>query len=78
VYPSRGAASFLHCRDRVRHFRPIDDELRDLERRRMIEALAATGGVQNRAAELIQMPLRTFVTKMKRYGITEDDWRDAT
>jgi transcriptional regulator with GAF, ATPase, and Fis domain len=58
-----------------RSFRPIDDEVRELERARMIEALAATGGVQNRAAELIQMPLRTFVTKLKRYGITPADWR---
>src|SRR5262249_19382363 len=38
-----------------RTFRPIEDEIRELERIRMIEALAATGGVQNRAAELIQM-----------------------
>jgi two-component system response regulator AtoC len=60
-----------------RTFRPIDDEIRELERRRMIEALAATGGVQNRAADLIHMPLRTFVTKLKRYAITPSDWSDA-
>ena len=59
----------------ARPFRPIEDEIRELERRRMIEALAATGGVQNRAAELIQMPLRTFVTKLKRYAITAADWK---
>src|SRR6185436_11892886 len=41
-------------------FRPIGDELRELERRRMTEALAAAAGVQKRAAELIGMPLRTF------------------
>jgi two-component system, NtrC family, response regulator AtoC len=58
-----------------RVFRPIDDEIRELERRRMIEALAATGGVQNKAAELIEMPLRTFVTKLKRYAITAADWK---
>ena len=63
--------------DSARTFRPIEDEIRELERTRMIEALAATGGVQNRAAELIQMPLRTFVTKLKRYAITPSDWRDA-
>ena len=40
----------------------------------MIEALAATGGVQNRAADLIEMPLRTFVTKLKRYRIAPADW----
>ncbi|TMQ11661.1 MAG: FHA domain-containing protein [Deltaproteobacteria bacterium] len=56
-------------------FRPIDDELRELERERMVAALAATGGVQNRAAELIAMPLRTFVTKLKRYAIDAIEWR---
>jgi transcriptional regulator with GAF, ATPase, and Fis domain len=56
-------------------FRPVEDEVRELERKRMIEALAATAGVQNRAAELIQMPLRTFVTKLKRYAITPADWK---
>ena len=55
-------------------FRPIADEVRELERARMSEALRASGGVQNRAAELIEMPLRTFVTKLKRYGITPDEW----
>ncbi|TMQ04655.1 MAG: FHA domain-containing protein, partial [Deltaproteobacteria bacterium] len=47
-------------------FRPINDELRDLERRRMREALAAAGGVQKKAAELIGMPLRTFTMKYKQ------------
>ncbi|HWM86356.1 MAG TPA: sigma 54-interacting transcriptional regulator [Kofleriaceae bacterium] len=55
-------------------FRPIADEVRDLERIRMIDALRATGGVQNRAAERIGMPGRTFATKLKRYRITPDDW----
>ena len=59
----------------TRTFRPIDDEVRELERARMIEALAATGGVQNKAAELIEMPLRTFVTKLKRYAIGPSDWK---
>jgi len=57
-----------------RTFRPIDDDVRELERTRIIEALIATGGVQNKAAELIAMPLRTFVTKLKRYAITPTDW----
>jgi len=55
-------------------FRPIADEVRDLERARMIAALRATGGVQNRAAALIEMALRTFVTKVKRYAITPSEW----
>jgi len=50
-------------------FRPINDELRDLELRRMREALSATGGVQKKAAELISMPLRTFTMKYKQYGL---------
>ena len=50
-------------------FRPLDDELRDLEQKRIVEALAAAGGNQTRAAELIGMPLRTFVTKLERYGL---------
>lgn len=52
-------------------FRPIQEELRDLERRRMREALAAANGVQKRAAELIGMPLRTFTLKYKQYGLGE-------
>jgi DNA-binding NtrC family response regulator len=58
-----------------RMFRPIEDELRELERERMVAALAATGGIQNRAADLIGMPLRTFVTKLKRYAIGTAEWR---
>jgi DNA-binding NtrC family response regulator len=50
-------------------FRPLDEEIRELERSRMIAALAATGGNQTRAAELIGMPLRTFVAKLKTYNL---------
>jgi DNA-binding NtrC family response regulator/pSer/pThr/pTyr-binding forkhead associated (FHA) protein len=53
-------------------FKPIGEELRNLERQRMVEALEAAGGVQRRAAELIQMPLRTFVLKYKQYGLKKD------
>jgi two-component system, NtrC family, response regulator AtoC len=59
---------------RASGFRPIADEVRELERARMIEALRATGGVQNRAAERIGMPGRTFATKLKRYRIAPEDW----
>ncbi len=55
-------------------FRPIADEIRDLERARMVAALRASAGVQNRAADLIEMPLRTFVTKLKRYAIAPAEW----
>jgi two-component system, NtrC family, response regulator AtoC len=50
-------------------FRAIEDEVRELESARMREALATTSGNQRRAAQLISMPLRTFVTKLARYGI---------
>jgi transcriptional regulator with GAF, ATPase, and Fis domain len=54
-------------------FRPIDEEVRELEKGRMVAALLAANGNQKRAAELIGMPLRTFVTKLKQY-----DLRDKT
>ncbi|MFT3692694.1 MAG: sigma 54-interacting transcriptional regulator [Kofleriaceae bacterium] len=50
-------------------FRPIADEIRELERRRMVEALAAADGVKTRAAQLIDMPIRTFTLKAKQYGL---------
>jgi len=54
---------------RARTMRPLADEIRELERRRMCEALAAAGGVQKRAAKLIAMPLRTFRMKAKQHGL---------
>ena len=51
-------------------FRPIADELRDLETARIREALEATGGNQTRAAGLLTMPVRTFFEKAKQYGLT--------
>jgi len=56
-------------------FRPIEEEVRALERARMVAALAATAGHQRRAAELIAMPLRTFQTKAKLYGLSFDPRR---
>ena len=52
-----------------RSFRPIEEELRALERQRMIEALEASQGVHVRAAALISMPIRTFTGKLKTYQI---------
>ena len=49
-------------------FLPIDEEIRNLERSRMWSALIATGGNKTRAASMIGMPLRTFLTKLKKYG----------
>ena len=50
-------------------FRPIEQEVQELERRRMSEALQAANQVIARAARLIQMPERTFYKKMKLYGL---------
>jgi two-component system, NtrC family, response regulator AtoC len=50
-------------------FRPLADEISELERRRISEALAAAGGVKTRAAQLISMPMRTFTVKCKQYGL---------
>ena len=50
-------------------FRNIKDEMRGLERTRMLQALDASDGVQNRAAKLIGMPLRTFAARMLEYEI---------
>lgn len=58
-------------------FRPIAEELQALERRRMTEALHATGGVQRRAAELIGMPVRTFTFKLTQYGLRDGGPRPA-
>jgi hypothetical protein len=39
----------------------------------MAEALAATGGMRVRAAQLLSMPLRSFATKLKLYGLGAAD-----
>jgi len=53
-----------------RTFRPLYQEIRELEELRIREALEATGGVRVRAAELLGLPLRTLVTKLKQYGLS--------
>jgi DNA-binding NtrC family response regulator len=54
-------------------FRPIAQEIEELERRRILEALEASGQNRKKAAQLIGMPLRTFATKLKLYGIVGSD-----
>src|SRR5262249_37177663 len=54
----------------ARAFRPLAEEVRELERTRMAEALDAAGGVQTRAAELIGMPIRTFAMKLKQHNLS--------
>ena len=58
-------------------FRPIADELRELEITRIREALEATSGNQTRAASLLAMPIRTFFAKAKQYGLTPRRKRDG-
>lgn len=53
-----------------RKFRSLSEEIKEMERTRMLEALRASGGVRKRAAQLLDMPLRTFVMKIKQYGIS--------
>ncbi len=53
----------------TRTFKDLDQEIQELERTRMVEALAATGGVGTAAARLLGMPLRTFATKLKLYRL---------
>jgi two-component system response regulator AtoC len=52
-------------------FRPLAEEIEDLERTRMREALASAGGVKTKAAALLGMPIRTFSYKMKHLGLAE-------
>jgi DNA-binding NtrC family response regulator len=52
-------------------FMPLATELRELERKRILEALEASGGVQTRAAELIGMPRRTFVLRLRELRADE-------
>jgi len=52
--------------------RPLADEIRELERTRMREALTAAGGVKTRAAQALGMPIRTFTFKFKQYGLGDE------
>ena len=47
----------------------LRDEMVDLERRRIVEALERCDGNQTKAAELLGMPRRTFVKRLDEYGI---------
>ncbi len=47
----------------------LRDEMLDLERRRILEALERCGGNQTKAAETLGMPRRTFVKRLDEYGI---------
>jgi DNA-binding NtrC family response regulator len=53
-------------------FRPLNEEIRELERSRMITALEAAGGSKRKAALLLGMPPRTFLDKLKAFGVQVD------
>ncbi|HET6612599.1 MAG TPA: sigma 54-interacting transcriptional regulator [Kofleriaceae bacterium] len=50
-------------------FRPLEDEVRELERCRITQALGAFGGNQTRAAAALGIPRRTFINKLKSLDI---------
>lgn len=49
---------------------PLAEQVAAFERKAMIDALEATGWVQRYAAQLLGVSRRTFVSKLKRYGIS--------
>jgi DNA-binding NtrC family response regulator len=53
-------------------FRNLSDEIRELEKCRIIEALAAANGNRTQAAALIGMPLRTFVARLRTHELQEN------
>jgi transcriptional regulator with GAF, ATPase, and Fis domain len=57
-------------------FEPLANETAALESMRIEQALEATGGNQSKAAELLSVPRRTFIAKMRRYGIAPRRRRD--
>ena len=69
VTPTTGPVPIVDPRPPDAPFRNINDEIRELERKRMVEALAAAGGVKTKAAALIEMPIRTFTLKLKQFKI---------
>jgi DNA-binding NtrC family response regulator len=69
--PAPPAAASAPAGAQAAGFRPLDDEVRELEKGRMQAALLAAQGNQKRAAELIGMPLRTFQTKVRQYGLRD-------
>jgi two-component system, NtrC family, response regulator AtoC len=67
--PVQAAAVAPAPADATTPMRRIDEEIVELERTRMVEALDRCGGVKTRAAALIGMPIRTFKHKAKQYGL---------
>jgi two-component system, NtrC family, response regulator AtoC len=54
----------------------VRDQMRDLERQRILEALEKCAGNQSRAAQLLGMPRRTLVKRLDAYGIARPRKKD--
>jgi two-component system, NtrC family, response regulator AtoC len=52
---------------------PFRDRVRQFERQLMVDALERCGGNQSEAARRLGMPRRTFVSKVREYGLGDDD-----
>jgi DNA-binding NtrC family response regulator len=57
-------------------WRPLAEEVRELEITRIREALEATQGNITRAAQLVAVPMRTFFEKVNRLGLHPKRRRD--
>jgi DNA-binding NtrC family response regulator len=66
--PELGGAEPADPTDAPR-FRPIAEQVAELEKVEIARALEAAGGVRTRAAALLSMPLRTFHAKVRQYGL---------
>jgi DNA-binding NtrC family response regulator len=55
---------------------PFRDRIRDYEVKLITDALDAAHGNQSRAAEILRMPLRTLVHKIRSYGLKKTYKRD--
>jgi DNA-binding NtrC family response regulator len=55
---------------------PFRDRVRDYEVKLITDALEAAGGNQSRAAEILRMPLRTLVHKIRTYNLKKSYRRD--
>jgi DNA-binding NtrC family response regulator len=50
-------------------FMCLRDEVRELEKRKIVEAMLKTDGIKTRAAELLQISYKSFCEKLKEYKI---------
>ena len=58
--------------------RPLDEQLNLFERHLLREALAESGGRAAAASELLGVPKKTFYDKLKRVGLSVDDFKTGS